>query len=312
MPRPYAAFRRAVPQAGVRPGRDALAHARVRMCGACTHMRMRTCTRAHTLAHGHVRTHMYARALTHAAQAAVDGDVGRRRRRRRRVTTVQLARAARALREGQAAQAGLSESSSGALAPAGLGADVARLHAWLRAARRAARAGGAPPAPPPEPPPAGAGDEPALDPRERTVVGLAQRRRRRGRCRRRHGAARRRRGPGGGSRERRRRRRRSQRAGGGGAVRGAPRRSWGTVGAAVGGAVGAPDAPGRCQCARIRRHAPLAAHGGEMGGLWHLQIAAPQRSITFGGRRGGRAGRRRAACSHPVTFALRLLLRTPK
>jgi len=56
------------------------------------------------------------------------------------VTTLRLARAARALRApggpAQAAQAGLSKSSRGALA--GLGADIARLHAWLCAARAGA------------------------------------------------------------------------------------------------------------------------------------------------------------------------------
>lgn len=79
------------------------------------------------------RAHMRARALTHAAQAAVDSDVGLAARDN---VAAGAGGAGAAGGPAQAAQAGLSKSSRGALA--GLGADIARLHAWLCAARAGA------------------------------------------------------------------------------------------------------------------------------------------------------------------------------
>ena len=84
------------------------------------------------------RAHMRARALTHAAQAAVDSDVGLAARDN---VAAGAGGAGAAGSPAQAAQAGLSKSSRGALA--GLGADIARLYAWLRAgAARRGKEGG--------------------------------------------------------------------------------------------------------------------------------------------------------------------------
>ena len=115
MPHPYAAFRRAVLQAGQ-------ASAPAATCARAA--RTYTCIWTRARAHVHTRAHTRRRQLWTATSDS------------RHVTTVQLARAARALRAARAAQAGLSKSSRGALA--GLGADIARLHAWLRAARAGA------------------------------------------------------------------------------------------------------------------------------------------------------------------------------